>query len=667
MSSCALRSSSQKSMNTPVSNRVGLLTSSYRPDIDILRAIAVLSVLCFHWDVPPFFGGFVGVDVFFVISGFLITRLIAHDEQADKFSFARFYERRARRILPALYVVIAATGLAAWYLLLPPQTIDFARSIVAVTLFSSNILFWQEAGYFDAPALTKPLLHTWSLSVEEQFYLIFPALLILLFKRLTVPTATRNTIATLLVIAVASFAYNVWRVNVAPSSAFYLSPGRAWEFLLGSILAVGDAPKIRNHYAQFLVATLGITMIIAAALSFSSKTAFPGTAALLPCVGTVLCIWANTDRNPGRIERALTSLPLFYGKISYSLYLWHWPIWLFARLWLRPDGDFPTSTKLAMFASASALSFVTFRLVEQPFRNPNRVGRPVLFVSGAIASGSLLLFGIMGVELGGFPGRVPPEIAALANYASYPRSVPYRENVCFLQPTQKIEEYDFDKCGTAKVGMRSVLLLGDSLAAHYLPGLQQATSDHPALILQANSSGCAPFIGLSQPALPNCDAMNLLVRNLLHRSRLDVVVLSANWRVYSETLGYDRFLQLIRTTIAEVPQDIPIILLGPSIQYEEPLPQLLASFALRGTDNSDLPQLVKPAIFELDRRMKADFAAMPNVTYVSVLAANCPDQRCPLLIGKIPVQWDAVHLTVPGSQRVIAAALPQMASTLFGH
>jgi peptidoglycan/LPS O-acetylase OafA/YrhL len=639
---------------------------SYRPDIDILRAIAVLSVLCFHWDIPPFLGGFVGVDVFFVISGFLITQLIFHEIQAGKFSFARFYERRIRRILPALYAVIAVTGFAAWYLLLPPQFIDFARSIIAVTLFSSNILFWQEAGYFDAPALTKPLLHTWSLSVEEQFYLIFPALLVVLFKRSTNSVATRNSVAAILVLAGSSFAYNTWQLNVAPSSAFYLSPGRAWEFLMGSLLAVGNIPTIRTRFVEFSVASIGIAMIITAAVRFTSKTPFPGMSALLPCVGTVLCIWANTNRNPGRIERALTRVPIFYGKISYSLYLWHWPIWLFARLWLRPDGDFPATTKLAIFALASALSFVTFRLVEQPFRKFNMVGRRLLFVSGGIASASLLLVGIAGVELGGFPSRIPPEVAALANYALYPRSGPYRENVCFLQPFQKIAEYDVDKCATPKVGMRNVLLLGDSLAAQYLPGLQQVTINRHVVILQANSASCAPFIGLSQAALPSCDAMNLLVRNLLNKSQLDVVILSANWTVYSEILGYDRFLALLRKTIAEVPRDVRIILFGPSIQYEEALPQLLASFALRSINQLDLPRLVKSAIFDLDRRMKADFAATPNLNYVSILTANCPDQRCPMMIGKIPMQWDAVHLTVPGSEQVIQAALPQMAPALFG-
>jgi peptidoglycan/LPS O-acetylase OafA/YrhL len=640
-------------------------TLTYRPDVDILRAIAVLSVLCFHWDVPHFSGGFVGVDVFFVISGFLITRLIFHEVQAGKFSFARFYERRIRRILPALYTVIGVTGFAAWYLLLPPQTIDFARSIIAVTLFSSNIFFWQEAGYFDAPALAKPLLHTWSLSVEEQFYLIFPTLLIMSFKRIKDLAATR--IAALFVLGGASFAYNVWQLKVAPSSAFYLSPGRAWEFLLGSMLAIGNIPTIRLPFVQFLVSSVGTGMIVAAAVMFTSKTPFPGMSALLPCVGTVLCIWANTNRNPGKIERALTGLPLFFGKISYSLYLWHWPIWLFARLWLRPDGDFPTSTKLIMFALASALSFGTFRLIEQPFRKIDTVGRRPLLVCGGIASGSLLIFGFAGIEFNGFPSRLSPEIAALANYALYPRSAPYRENICFLKTTQKIEEYDVGKCATPQLGMRNVLLLGDSVAAHYLPGLQQAASDRSVLVLQANSAGCAPFIGLLQPVLPSCDAMNGLIKTLLHRGLADVVLLSANWKVYYDALGYSRFSELMRTTIAEVPQNTPIILFGPSIQYEETVPQLLASFALRGADNSHLPQLVKPAIFELDRRMKADFSTMPNVTYVSILAANCPDQRCPLLIGKTPMQWDAIHLTVPGSQRVIAAALPQMARVFFGH
>jgi len=268
----------------------------YRADIDLLRAIAVLSVLCFHWHVPPFFGGFVGVDVFFVISGFLITQLITSEITSGHFSFARFYERRIRRILPALYVVIAVSCVAAWFFLLPPQMTDFTNSIAAATLFSSNILFWQETGYFDGPATLKPLLHTWSLSVEEQFYLFFPTLILLITRRSTLSREAINTTTALIVICIGSFAYNVWQVAVQPSSAFYLSPGRAWEFLLGSVLAMRCTPTTKVRSLQFFVATVGLIMILYAAIMFRPRTPFPGLAALLPCLGTATCIWANTDR-----------------------------------------------------------------------------------------------------------------------------------------------------------------------------------------------------------------------------------------------------------------------------------------------------------------------------------------------------------------------------------
>lgn len=637
----------------------------YRPDIDVLRAIAVLSVLCFHWHAPPFFGGFVGVDVFFVISGFLITRLILNEINSDQFSFARFYERRIRRILPALYLVIAATCIAAWFLLLPPQMTDLVNSITAVTFFSSNILFWQEAVYFDGPSALKPLLHTWSLSVEEQFYIVFPTLILMLMRRPAIKV--RNSTAALIVICIGSFVYNVWQVGAQPSSAFYLAPGRAWEFLVGSILAIGCVPAIKGRLVQFIVVTIGIIMVLFAAMMFRSYTPFPGVAALLPCLGTAICIWANTNRVVSPIERKLTLVAEFYGKISYSLYLWHWPVWVFAKLWLRPEADFTTSNKFVMFLLTSAVSYASYRLVEQQFRNRMIVGRSALFASAGSTSVLLLVFAMAGYISNGFSSRVSPEIAALANYGTYPRAVPYREGICFLQPSQRIQEYDFNECLLPKSNMRNLLLIGDSLAAHYLPGLRRATFGSNINILQANAAACAPFFDLAQPGFINCNDMNELVRRHLHSYPPDVVIISANWRWYSQALGYERFIALLRATIDEIKRNSEVILLGPSIEYEVPLPALLASAALRGTDLSHPPKWVKPVVFALDNKMRIDFETTSKLTYVSILGASCPDNTCPLMVGNTPLEWDAVHLTVAGSEAFIAAAVPQMATALFGR
>ena len=640
---------------------------AYRADIDVLRAVAVLSVLCFHWHVPPFFGGFVGVDVFFVISGFLITQAIANEVIAGHFSFVRFYERRVRRIFPALYVVIAVTCVAAWFLLLPPQMTELANSITAVTVFSSNILFWHEADYFDGPAALKPLLHTWSLSVEEQFYLVFPSLMLLIMRRSATSREVRNAATALMVIGIGSFAYNVWQVAAQPSSAFYLSPGRAWEFLVGSILAMRCIPTMKGRTVQFFGATLGIIMILYAAIMFRPHTPFPGVAALLPCLGTAICIWANTGRVPGRIELKLTPVAELYGKISYSLYLWHWPAWVLAKLWLRPEADFAASTKFVMFVLTTAVSCASYKIVEQPFRNRMVFGRTALLASAGAASVLLSVFGVGAWASNGFSSRVSPEIAALAGYAAYSRSVPYRENICFLQPSQRIEEFNVKECLSSRSDMRNVLLIGDSLAAAYLPGIRRATSETEINILQANSAACQPFWDLKQAHLLNCDAMNRLVRGYLHSNPPAVAIISANWRYYSQYLGYERFMALLHATIDDITPNSDVILLGPSIEYEEPLPQLLASAALRGTNLSHPPKWVKPAVFELDNKMRADFATTSKLTYVSLLDANCPDQSCPILVGDIPLEWDSIHLTVAGSEKVIAAAIPQMAMALFGH
>jgi peptidoglycan/LPS O-acetylase OafA/YrhL len=638
----------------------------YRPDIDVLRAIAVLSVLCFHWGISPFSGGFVGVDVFFVISGFLITRLVLNEIHSGQFSFFRFYERRARRILPALYLVIAFTCLAGWFFLLPTSALDLARSIISVILFSSNIFFWLEAGYFDTPAAAKPFLHTWSLSVEEQFYLVFPTLFFLAVRRSKAPNVIKHIVVGLLAICFASFAYNVWQVSAAPSSAFYLSPGRAWEFLLGSLLATRCILSTNNRRIQFFVMGLGLVMLFGAVLGFRPNTRFPGFAALLPCLGTGLCIWANTNRNPGRTETAMIILPVFFGKISYSLYLWHWPVWVFAKIWLS-ETVVTNSTKLILFGLTTLFSYLSYRFVEQPFRDRSVVGRRALLTWVSMASVAILSFGITGTVLDGFPSRLPPEIAALENYAAYPRSIPYRENVCFLQPSQKIDEYDVHQCATSQPQLRNILLVGDSLAAHYLPGLMHVTLGHPINIMQANSASCAPFVELSQSNLPNCDAMNAMVLKLLQTNPPDVVVYSANWQFYAQLWGYDHFIQLFRQTISNVGQGTQIVLLGPSIQYDQALPTLLASMALRGADISRPGKFAIPEIFVLDRRMEADFSSLPNVTYISVLQANCPNETCPVMIGSVPIQWDIVHLTARGSEQIVAAVMPQLSKVLLGE
>jgi peptidoglycan/LPS O-acetylase OafA/YrhL len=278
---------------------------TYREDVDCLRAVAVLFVIGFHWQIAGLSGGFAGVDVFFVISGYLITKLIAGELFAGTFSFAGFYLRRARRILPALYAIVFVSAIAGWFVLLPPGMLDLGRSAVSVFLFAFNILFWRETGYFDQPAAGKPLLHTWSLSVEEQFYLVVPALLSLLVRKYRErPPLIAVALAA---VALLSFALSCWLTTHAPSAAFYLSPGRAWEFLLGSSLLLVER-KTAGPVLRAIAFVAGAAMIAVAAFAFDGTTLFPGPAALLPCLGAALVMFANVQPTSG-----LTALVLHGG------------------------------------------------------------------------------------------------------------------------------------------------------------------------------------------------------------------------------------------------------------------------------------------------------------------------------------------------------------------
>src|SRR4051794_22727245 len=264
----------------PSVRTVLLSSTDHRPDIDCLRAFAVISVIAFHYDISPFRSGYVGVDVFFVISGFLITRIIHAEVTAGTFSFAAFYQRRARRILPAAFAMACATLVGASVIMLPQEAVSVARQALAVLAFCSNVLFWSQQSYFDAASITKPLLHTWSLGVEEQYYLLFPVLALAAF-------ALRRSLmlASLVGVCVASFLLCVIQTRMQPAAAFYLLPPRVWELALGALLAVEALPALRSQRLRITAAALGWIALGAAVILFSPRTPYPGTAALLPCLG----------------------------------------------------------------------------------------------------------------------------------------------------------------------------------------------------------------------------------------------------------------------------------------------------------------------------------------------------------------------------------------------
>ncbi len=362
----------------------------YRREIDGLRALAVLPVILFHAGFETFSGGFVGVDVFFVISGYLITTIILAELEQGKFSIVNFYERRARRILPALFLVMLVCIPFVWFWFLPSDIRDFSQSLVAISVFASNILFWRESGYFDTAAELKPLLHTWSLAVEEQFYVLFPVFLMLFWK-----LGKRWILVTLGIAFFASLAVAEWAAYVKPSAAFYLLPTRCWELLIGSFAAFYLSQTNRKGFskaASEFSGWLGVTLILYSVFTFNKATPFPGLYALVPTIGTALIIlFATHQTTVGKFvgNKSFVSV----GLISYSAYLWHQPLFALAR---HRNLSEPSALVFIFLSFLSILlAYFSWRYVEVVFRKKNVIKRRGIFLASIIFSSFFITLGLL--------------------------------------------------------------------------------------------------------------------------------------------------------------------------------------------------------------------------------------------------------------------------------
>lgn len=365
----------------------------YRREIDGLRALAVLPVILFHAGIETFSGGFVGVDVFFVISGYLITTIILTELAQDKFSIVNFYERRARRILPALFLIMLVCIPFAWFLLSPAELTSFSKSLIAVSLFVSNFFFWRDGGYFETAAELKPLLHTWSLAVEEQYYVLFPIFL-MLFWRL----GKRLILVALAIVFVASLALGQWAAYASPDLAFYLLLTRGWELLIGAFAAFHFSKARHKEFGRAgseIGGWLGVALIFCAVFSYSRATPFPGFYALVPTLGAVLIILFATQQNSvGRFigNKVFVSI----GLISYSAYLWHQPVLAFARHWLV---DINSLVMFFLIGLVLLLSTLSWKYVEIPFRTKSQYGRKYVFVISFLGALFFILVGYLSSKI----------------------------------------------------------------------------------------------------------------------------------------------------------------------------------------------------------------------------------------------------------------------------
>ena len=608
----------------------------YRPDIDGLRAISVLAVMLYHAEFQVFSGGFIGVDVFFVISGYLITQMVLGDFEKGSFSLSHFYERRVRRILPALLVMLAATVPLAYVFLSADPLADYSAALLGATWFSSNFVFWSEAGYFDRASEFKPLLHTWSLGVEEQFYLFFPAFFWVLYK-------FKWLIPGLSAVVVISFLMAQFGLSRDAEWPFYMLVSRAWELGLGAMLAVVLAHsrlsdvRVTGLLAELLVLS-GLLAVIVPVLMFSELTATPGPLLLVPTLGACLLIWLTPATS---YVRRLLSLKWLVGLglISYSLYLWHQPVLVFGRIIIGEALGF--EWRIAMLLGTFPLAILSWRYIERPFRNPGQiVTRHLIFLVCAM----MMITTLSAVTLHHFAStdeKTSTGVVGDIGHGRYYEVVDQRFDRCEAEYLQyRIELWEnVPRCHKSKrAGAPGIAFYGDSHAEQLFVGAEALLSQASIYLIR----GGIPFLGNDRFKGP--------LRYLEEQKGINVVVFSAYWLEKIQILGGDQFSEQLFNTVkwmvgrgfkVVLMMDAPDFGFDPALcVYETKLNDVRCDISLE-QHNGD--QAIYRALF-------VAIAKHPNVELVDVSEAICNKDTCSMLSEGRLLYRDNDHLNLIGSQ-----------------
>lgn len=606
-----------------------------------------MAVVIYHAFPAALPGGFVGVDIFFVISGYLISSIIFSSLADDKFSFRQFYIRRVRRIFPALLTVLLVVLVVGWFSLFADEFQQLGKHMLGGAFFFSNFVLLQEVSYFDTAAETKPLLHLWSLAIEEQFYIIWPLLAILLWR---LPRLFALAVG---VLVLASFAYNIVSVGTNPSATFYLPISRFWELLAGGVLALRHhhQPSLKVQTANNGVTTfasgLGLLMLIAPMLLATNKIPFPGWLALLPVIGTYLIIAAGPAAGPNRwllSNRMMIGL----GLISYPLYLWHWPILSFSLI--NGIGEEDTASRLILVLLSVVLAWLTSRWVERPLRFS---ARPLVGARGLTAA--VFFLGICGYAVYDQAGFKERSFNRDVNQSSYAWKEWYRFEKCFIE-TKKGPEAFAEQCDTlhSTPGQRHrVVLWGDSHAASLFPGLKAQADKLGFDLAQFNANGCPPvadFIARSDE--PQCPVVNAHVLGRISELRPELVVMGGYWVNYSGHGDWNELKQesIEKTIGALTSQGIRVVVIGQLPVADIPQPNIAARIFVPGEVNRTTnyfrsSQFEGSVAFEAGvRAAGAEFAAPADIL--------CDEDGCLLSTSEAtlePVAWDYGHLTWNGA------------------
>lgn len=644
----------------------------YRADIDGLRAVAVLSVVVYHALPSLLPGGFVGVDIFFVISGYLITRIITEELAEGRFSYIRFYQRRITRLAPAFVAMAAVVTVMAYVFYAPDDLERYGKSVVATVLLHANHYFFNNTGYFEAPAEVTPMLHMWSLSVEEQFYLLFPSVIVLVAR------ARRNMPLLVGALAAASFAASCIFLVSMREAVFFLLPFRAWELLIGAFLAVRPVPLNPK------LGLIAVPLIAGPLFLLDAYSSFPAWNALAPCLGAAIIISSQTSV----VSRAL-SLPWvnYIGRTSYSFYLWHWPVITFTTYLLGRELGVPEGmgAVLASFCLAS----LSYHFVETPFRLRRQ---PVMIAGLLVAASALLVFGFYLNRADGAPWRLPTQLQAFAEEARKHAGPPSAH--CQLgkliaadgrlSPLERFTEARICKIGDQNASAQ-VIVWGDSHANAMAPALEDWLSARGMAAYSLTRGGCPPLVGLERQDSNQwqCRAFNEATQAVIARLDPRTVFITARWPTYVEASGFGSesrkpslfghrpednaplveaaLIETLRWSKAHLDK---VVLVGPTPEIGEDVVRGLArrNFQLRPMEVSVSRSLVdqrQARTVDILNRVSADL----GVQYVDILPTYCDEKICLGGDAQNLVFLDANHMAPPAAKKMEGQLTPFITST----
>lgn len=611
----------------------------YRPEIDGLRAVAVIPVILFHAGFQLFGGGFVGVDIFFVISGYLITTILLEDLEAGQFSILNFYERRARRILPALFLVLALCLPFAWLWLMPDDLSEFSQSVMAVVGFVSNLFFWQTSDYFDTATELKPLLHTWSLAVEEQFYVLFPLFLVCVWRWKRTSVVTLLAIVSLLSLALAQYS-----ASTHPVAAFFLLPTRGWELVMGALIAFYLKDKDRNDWPLVLnqvLSLVGLGLVAFGVLALDKDSPFPSVYALAPTMGAGLIILcALPETFVGRLLGSRVCVGV--GLVSYSAYLWHQPLLSFVRH--RSLTEPNNGVLMGLVVLTFGLAYLTWRYIETPFRQKTIVPKQWLW-RFSLVSAVVIVF---------FAGSL--QFAASDSYSNLRKDMErlYRVDTCMFSVKQTFETLLQNQCDlppTSSVQVhleqprpsKRYVLYGDSVAAHLYPGLLSLSGKIDIIQLTGGSCSAIP----SRKDNRCRDFYNWFVGEYVPNDHSDGVLVSSRWLREYEQLGDKEFRALLNDLFEKLKGHRVIV---------------YSQAASLSTDIHRYVYKLETFAFGLPEHLEAHANNLETVNavlreesskfgfeFIDVSQVFCSKDKCLVAKDDVVYFWDTIHLTLTGS------------------